>query len=63
MEVVEDNNCDQLLTEILNQLVEYNLKSNSLSSECDSKLEELWKSIHQQILLDEKLRLIKAFIN
>lgn len=39
------------------------MKTTSLSGECDCKLEELWKSIHSQIMLDDKLRIIKAFVN
>ena len=46
---------------VFSQLIDYNLKGICLSKECDSKLDELWKSIHNQILLDEKVRIIKYF--
>lgn len=51
------------MSEIYSKLVEYNLKTTSLSGECDCKLDELWRSIYNQIILDDKLRIMKAFIN
>jgi hypothetical protein len=33
-----------------------------MANDCDAKLAPLWKSIHQQIILDENVRIIKTFI-
>ena len=33
-----------------------------MTSGCEAKLAPLWKAIHQQIILDENVRIIKTFI-